>query len=201
MNHMRKTRGLHKKEKMIGIEMEQRANYLRLTNWLSCFEVAAKSATNDKHNKWLLCVFLSLSRFCVITSNKNNTKSVRHLRKQRTHPWQRRERGFVCLVEVGKMCYKIDTFGAESRGAKTQSTCVTCRQRVSTLGGSVALSTPAPASPTFDQALKVGQWDNELSGHSDDVTADDYVVNERSHYSIVRSGSTWVLCVVLAART
>lgn len=88
------------------------------------------------------------------------------------------------------MCYKIDTFGAESRGAKTQSTCVTCRQRVSTLGGSVALSTPAPApaSTTFDQALKVGQWDTEPSGHSDDVTADYYVVNERS--LPVQSGST-----------
>lgn len=95
------------------------------------------------------------------------------------------------------MCYKIDTFGAaESRGAKTQLTCVTCWQRVSTLGGSVELSTPAPASTTFDQALKVGQWDNVPSGHSDDVTADDdYVVNERS-----QSGLGPLECCVLSWR-
>lgn len=64
-------------EAKIKMKMEKRPNYLRLTNWLSCFEVAAKSATNDKHNKWLLCVFLSLTRFCVITSNRNNTNSSR----------------------------------------------------------------------------------------------------------------------------
>lgn len=62
---------------------------------------------------------------------------------------------------------------------------------MSTLGGSVELSTPAPApaSTTFDQALKVGQWDNDPSGHSDDVTADDYVVNERSQ---LQHGPVWV---------
>lgn len=147
----------------------------------------------------IMCFSFSFPILCYNIEKKTEitpTAVGRHLRKQNSHPWQRGgERGFGWLVEVGKMCYKIDTFGAKEtereREARRPNLAKGCQRWAE---ASNCLRRLRPRL-TFEQALKVAQWAN-----------DPWWCNWRWWWWCYkrergRCPATWAWCVVLAART